>query len=209
MAKDKEETKDVPKSIVKGATDSGGDLWVTKTVEYRDEPAIAQAITSSKKFKIDLSLITELSGYFPHLDDGENAVKSIRGPSDLGVGLEVADRMLTTKDRASYIILVYENYKGKLERLHSIVHSHLLSKKELMALKNDAQRKSVVSITCPEIEDRLSRVNRVLDAAHRVVNNTNQSYNILKTQVEIIKEMMYEAGLSNATRKSSNLASDL
>jgi len=181
-------------------------IWAARVVDYREEPAISAAIASSKKFRVDLSLIKELSGYFPHLDRGEKRVKSIRGPADLGHGLEVADEMLTTKDRANYILLTYENYKGKLERLHSIVQAHLISKKEVMVLKNDAQRKAIVSLTCPEVEEKISRVKRVLDAAQRVVNNTNQTYNILKTQVEIIKEMMYEAGLSNANRKREKLA---
>lgn len=181
-------------------------FWAAKVVDYREEPAIAKAIASSLKFKIDITLVRELSGYFPHLDQGERKLKSIRGPADLDRGLEVADEMLTTKDRANYILLTYENYKGKLERLLSIVQSHLFSKKEVLNLKNDSQRKAIVSLTCPEIEDRLSRVNRVMDAAQRVVHNTNQSYNILKTQVDIIKEMMYEGGLSNANRKRVTLA---
>lgn len=181
-------------------------FWAAKVVDYREEPAIAKAIASALKFKIDLSLVRELSLYFPHLDSEERKLKSIRGPADLDIGLEVADGMLTTKDRANFILLTYENYKGKLERLLSIVQSHLFSKKEVLQLKNDAQRKAIISLTCPEIEDRLSKVNRVMLAAQRVVHNTNQTYNILKTQVEIIKEMMYEGGLSNVNRKRVKLA---
>ena len=180
--------------------------WAAKVVEYREEPAIARSIASASKFKIDISLVKELSMYFPHLDREERKLKTIRGPADLDRGLEVADEMLTTKDRANYILLTYENYNGKLERLLSIVQSHLFSKKEVLQLKNDAQRKAIISLTCPEIEDRLSKVNRVMDAAQRVIQNTNQTYNILKTQVEIIKEMMYEGGLSNANRKREKLA---
>lgn len=182
------------------------DFWAARVVVYREEEAIAAAIASSKKFKVDMSLLRELKGYFPHLDNGERKLKTIRGPADLDRGLEVADKMLTTKDRANYILLVYENYKGKLERLHSIVQANLLAKREVLNLKNEAQRKAIVSLTCPEIEDRLSRVSRILDAAQRVVQNTNQTYNILKTQVEIIKEMMYEAGLTGATRRGGKLA---
>jgi hypothetical protein len=177
-------------------------IWTVRVIDYREEPAISAAIASAKKFKVDLSLVKELSGYFPHLDDEERKLKSIRGPADLGRGLEVADEMLYIKDRASYIVLIYENYKGKLERLHSIVHSHLLSKPEVMSLKNDAQRKAIVSMTSPEIEEKLSRVGRVLSSASRVVHNINQTYSILRTQVEIVKEMMYEAGLSKTARRS-------
>lgn len=187
--------------VAKQADEEPENFWTARVVEYREDAAIAAAVASSQKFKIDMTLIRELKTYFPHLEMGERKVKKIRGPADLGRGLDVANEMLTTKDRANHILLVYENYKGKLERLHSIVQAHLFSKKEVMALKNDAQRKAIVSLTCPEIEDRLSRVNRVSDAAQRVVQNTNQTYNILKIQVEIIKEMMYEAGLSNANRK--------
>lgn len=185
------------------------DVWLVRVSEYREEPVIEKAVNSAKKFKIDLSLVKELATYFPHLDGDERQVKQIRGPADLGVGLEVADKMLVIKDRASHIILVNENYQGRLERLHSIVRSHVLSKREVMSLKNDAQRSAIVALVCPEIEERISRVKRVLDAAHRVVSNTNQSYNILKTQVEIIKEMMYEAGLTKAVRNRPKLSEQL
>ena len=180
--------------------DEHPNFWSARVVEYRDEEAIAQAIASASKVKVDLSLIKELRTYFPHLKEGEKEVKSIRGPADLGRGLDAAEYMLYTKDRANYIILTYENYKGRLERLQSIVRSSLFSKREIQGLKNEAQRGSIVELTAPEIEDKLSKVKRVLGAAKLVVTNTNQSYNILKTQVEIIKEMMYEAGLTKAMR---------
>ena len=57
-------------------------FWAAKVVEYREEPAIALAVASARKFKTDLSLIKELSMYFPHLDNGERKLKSIRGRSE-------------------------------------------------------------------------------------------------------------------------------
>lgn len=174
------------------------DFWLVRVEGYRSEPAVAKAISSALKIKIDTSLIRELKTFFPHLASDEKKVKQIRGPADLDAGLEVADKMLAIKDRASNIILVHENYQGALERLHSIVRAHVLSKKEVMGLKNDSQRNAVLSLVCPEIEERLSRTSRVLAAAHRVVSNTNQTYNILRVQVEIIREILYNSGLTKS-----------
>lgn len=183
------------------ADEDFSNFWASRVVEYRDEETISNAIDSATKFKIDMSLIKELRGYFPHLSKGEKSAKTIRGPADLIRGLEASEEMLYIKDRANFIILNYENYKGRLERLESIVRSSLLAKREVLALKNEAQRSAILELTAPEIAEKLSRTKRILAAATRVVSNINQSYNILKTQVEIIKEMMYEAGLTKAVNQ--------
>tara|TARA_R100001132_G_C3257853_1_gene82923 strand:- start:30 stop:602 length:573 start_codon:yes stop_codon:yes gene_type:complete len=182
--------------------------WTVKVSEYREDPVVEASLRSAKKFKADLSLIKELSGYFPYMEDADTSIRQIQGPADLSVGLEVSARLLSIKDRSSYISLVYTNHKSKLERLHSIVRSHLFSKREVMGLKNDAQRQSIVSLTCPEIEDALIRISRILDAAQRVVLNANQSFNILRVQVDILKELRYEAGLTKAMR-GQKLATEL
>lgn len=186
---------------------SSDNWWSSRIVDYREEPCIEHALASAKKFKFDMSTITELQTYFPHLETEDQKVRQIRGPADLSIGLEVADRMLHMKDRASHIITINENFKGSLERLHSIVRSHLFSKKEVMGLKNDAQRQSIVSLTCPEVESRLSKAGRILDTATRVVSNINQSYNILKLQVDILTQLRYEGGLTKSLSK--NLSRDL
>ena len=183
-------------------------FWSARVLEYREEDAIANSIASASKIRVDLSLIKELRRYFPHLDKGDKNVKTIRGPADLPRGLDAAEEMLYIKDRSNYILLVYENYKGRLERLQSIVRSTLLAKREIQGLKNEGQRNAILELTIPEVEENLSRVKRVLSAATRIVSNTNQSYNILKTQVDIIKEMMYEAGLTKAVKRGGEKLSD-
>lgn len=183
-------------------TDDG--IWQARVVSYRDEPAIETAITTVKKkaFTPDTTLISELNTSFPFLREQDETARTIRGPSDLAVGLAVASKLQSLKDRAAEITLRYDNIRGRLERLHDIVRTNLFLKKEVILLKNDAQRIAVVSLTCPEIEERLSAVRRILAAAELVTKNVNQSYNILRLQTDIVKEMMYEAGLAKSMRGS-------
>ena len=184
-------------------TDPSDDgIWQARVSQYRDEPVIESAITTAgkKNFKPDLTLISELNNSFPFLREQEESARTIRGPADLNRGLEVASRLQAIKDRAAEVTLQYDNMRGKLERLHDIVRTNVFMKKEVILLKNDPQRSAVVSMTCPEIEDRLSSVKRVLAAAELVTKNVNQSYNILRLQIDIVREMMYEGGLSKAMR---------
>jgi len=180
-------------------------LWQARSEGYRAEPVIQSAIRSSCKrnMKPDTSLITELHSYFPFLREKEESSRTIRGPADLNRGLSVAAELQAIKDRTAELILSYDNMRGRLERLHDVVKSTLFLKKEVILLKNDAQRNAVVSITCPEIEDRLSAVKRILSAAETVSKNVNQSFNILKLQVDIVKEMMYEGGLTKALKNGN------
>lgn len=178
------------------------DIWQARVSQYRLEPAIAGAIVSATKkgLKPDTSLISELHGCFPFLRQQEEGARTIRGPADITRGLAVAAELQAIKDRSAEITLMYDNVRGKLERLHDTVSTNLLVKKEVILLKNDSQRSAVVSLTCPEIEDSLSAVRRILAASETVTKNVNQSFNILKLQVEMVKEMMYEGGLSKAMR---------
>ncbi len=177
-------------------------IWQARVSQYRDEPAIERAILTAKKssFKPDTSLISELHNSFPYLREQEENARTIRGPADLNRGLAVSAELQAIKDRAAEVTLRYDNIRGKLERLHDIVRTNIFLKKEVMLLKNDPQRLAVVAMTCPEIEDRLSAVKRILAAAETVTKNVNQSYNILKLQVEIVREMMYEGGLAKVTK---------
>lgn len=183
-------------------TDIDTDIWQVRVSQYRDEPAIEAAILSVRKksFKPDTSLISELHNSFPFLREKEEQARTIRGPSDLNRGLAVAAELQSLKDRAAEITLTHDNVRGKLERLRDIIHVNVFLKKEVILLKNDAQREAVVTMVCPEIEDRLSAVKRILSAAETVTKNVNQSYNILKLQIDIVREMMYEGGLAKAMR---------
>lgn len=178
------------------------DIWHVRANSYRSEPAIESSISAmtKKSFQPDISLISELHNSFPFLRVQDEDSRTIRGPADLVRGLAVAAELQAIKDRAAEITLSYNNVRGRIERLYDIVKTNVLIKKEVMALKNDQQRTAVVSLVCPEIEDRLAEVNRVLSAADTITRNVNQSYNILKLQVDIVKEMMYEGGLTKAIR---------
>lgn len=178
------------------------DIWHVRANSYRGEPAIEASISAmdKKSFKSDLTLISELHECFPFLRTQDEDSRTIRGPADLNRGLAVAAELQAIKDRAAEITLSYDNVRGRIERLYDIVKTNVLIKKEVMALKNDQQRSAVVSLCCPEIEDRLADVKRVLAAAETVTRNVNQSYNILKLQIEIVREMMYEGGLAKAMR---------
>ena len=180
------------------------DIWHARAIAYREEPAIEAAIVTvlKKGFKTDTSLIAELHGCFPFLRQQDEDARTIRGPADLTRGLAVAAELQAIKDRSAEVTLSHDSIRGRIERLHDVVRTHVFLKKEVMALKNDAQRNAVVSLTCPEIEDRLSAVKRVLSAADTVTRNVNQSYNILKLQIDIVKEMMYEGGLSKTIKEN-------
>lgn len=182
------------------ASDDG--LWQVRVSQYRDEPAIAAAITTSCKrgFKPDTSIISELQASFLFLREHDDNSRAIRGPADLSRGLEVSSKLQALKDRAAEITLRYDNIRGRLERLHDVVRTNLFMKKEILLLKNDPQRLAVVSMTCPEIEGRLSAVKRILSSAELVTKNVNQSYNILRLQIDIVREMMYEGGLGKAMK---------
>jgi len=176
--------------------------WQTLALEYREAPAIQIALTSSSKprLKADLSLIRELSHAFPFLREEDKATMSIRGPSDLSRALGTASELQSLKDRAAEITLIYSNMLSHLERLRDVINTHVLLQPEVLKMKNAGQRTAIVSLVCPDLDDRLSRVKRVLSAASTVSKNINQSYNILKLQIEVVKEMMYEGGLTNVGR---------
>lgn len=178
------------------------EIWESRVSMYRMEPDIANAIAkaSKKTFNVDPSLINELGNSFPFLRNQDEDIRIIRGPSDLNRGLAVAAELQALKDRAAEITLRVGDVRSRLERLKDVVRIHVFLKKEVVALKNDAQRNAVVSLTCPEIENPLSLAVRVLEAAELVTKNVNQSYNILRVQVDIIKEMMYEGGLGKAQK---------
>lgn len=180
------------------------DIWHARSLTYRNDPAIESSIVAvaKKAFHVDLTLIKELHACFPFLREEDESSRAIRGPADLTRGLAVAGRLQAIKDRSAEITLTHDNIRGRLERLHDVVRSVVFLKKEVMALKNDAQRSAVVSLTCPEIEDCLADVKRVLAAADTVTRNVNQSYNILKLQIDIVKEMMYEGGLAKSMREN-------
>ena len=186
------------------------DIWSTRILEYREEPAIAAAIESAMKngLKSDLSLIKEFSRAFPFLREVDKNTQAIRGPADLQRSLGTASEIQSLKDRAAEVTLLYGNMLSRLERLRDIVHTVVILKPDVMKLRNDSQRNAVVSMVCPGIDDRVSRVKRVLAAASVVSKNINQSFNILKLQIDIVKEMMYEAGLARAST-SPNKVSDL
>lgn len=178
------------------------DIWQVRATSYRSEPAVEASLAqmTKKSFQPDLTLISELHDCFPFLRTQDEDSRTIRGPADLTRGLAVAAELQAIKDRAAEITLSYDNIRARIERLYDIIKTNVLIKKEVMALKNDQQRNAVVSLCCPEVENRLADVKRVLSAAETVTRNVNQSYNILKLQIDIVKEMMYEGGLSKAIR---------
>ena len=180
------------------------DIWHARTIEYRSEPAIETSIMAMAKesFKVDLTLISEMHECFPFLRTQDEDARTIRGPADLTRGLAVAAELQAIKDRAAEVTLSYDNLRARIERLYDIVKTNVMLKKEVISLKNDQQRSAVVSLCCPEIEDQLSKVKRVLSSADTVTRNVNQSYNILKLQIDIVKEMMYEGGLAKTLREN-------
>lgn len=197
--------KDKPPKI-----DSTSDVWQVRVSEYREEPVVASTLSLVPRLKVDMSIMRELREFFPHLEDENQSVQHIRGPADFAVGLSASGRMLAIKDRVAFITMTYEDYKHRAERMHTVIKSHLTTKKEFLSLKNEGQRSAIVSLVARELEDLQSKLNRVLSACHLVTKNLNVSYNMLRMQVDIVKEMRYEAGLTRAVTNSGGpLAKDL
>lgn len=178
-------------------------VWELRISVLRKEPTVEAAIrvaTTKSGLHADLSLIRELSTCFPFLREEEEEIRTIRGPADLTRALEIASKLQAIKDRSAEISLQHNNMRGKLERLYDAAESTILLDRDVVTLRNESQRHAVVNRTIPEIVDALSNVKRVLDASDAVTKNVNQSYNILKLQVEVIREMMYQGGLTKALK---------
>ena len=181
---------------------ASSDLWQLRIAQYREEPIISAVLKTVPKFEVDTSLMKELRTFFPHLEEGDLSVRQIRGPADFEAGLSASGRMLAIKDRVASITMAYEDYKIRAERLHTVIRSHISTKKEFLSLKNEAQRSAIVSLAARELEALQTKIHRILSACHLVTKNLNTSYNMLKMQVDIVKEMRYEAGLTRAVSGS-------
>ena len=178
--------------------------WEDRVEGYRQEPVVRKVLDllEKKSLSIDLSCIKECHGYLPFLREKDSAVRQINGPDDFDRIIDLVNELNVLKDRVSSILLRYRDVKSRLERGRDLVRHHITLKREVIsALKNENQRVALLGQIMPEMEDRICECDRVIGAADTVYKSLNQTYNLLKIQVEAMSQMFYQAGLSNVENK--------
>jgi hypothetical protein len=179
------------------------DIWVQRIVRYRMEepiPTVLAQITKPR-FVLDNTIETELKGYFIFVQKSELKPRGIRGPADYETALQVFEEVQTIKDRIAEILLTYKRINDDLERLWDVARVHIMLKPEVASAKSDAVRLAVVARTVPELEDIMARTKSYVESAELMIKNLNKTYDILATQVDTIKQMVYWRSLSLPTDK--------
>jgi archaellum component FlaC len=185
---------------------SDTESWALLIPKYRnEEPIVTILQTISKpRFVIDSSIETELKNYFIFVQKGELKPRSIRGPADYETALEIFEEIQTIKDRVSEMQLTYASINNDLERLWELAKAHIILKPEIVSAKSDTIRLAVLTKTISELEEVKKKVATHLKSTEILTKNLNQTYNIVHSQVETIKQMVYWRSLTLPTDKQSN-----
>jgi hypothetical protein len=185
---------------------SDEDSWAIRVSKYRTEEPIKNIleIVTKPKFVVDKTIETELKNYFIFVQKGELKPRSIRGPADYETALEIFEEIQTIKDRAAEIQLTYASIISDLERLWEIARAHIILKPEIASAKSDTIRYAVLSKTISELESIKSEMASHLKSAELLTKNLNQTYNIINSQVETVKQMVYWRSLTLPTDRPSN-----
>jgi RNAse (barnase) inhibitor barstar len=185
------------------------DVWVLRIARYRAEEPIPTVLAQINKprFVLDNTIETELKGYFIFSQKAEDKPRSIRGPADLEVALQVFEEVQMIKDRVCEILMISQRISKDLERLWDVARVHIVLKPEVASAKSDAVRLAVVARTVPELEDIMSKVKTNVTSSELLVKNLNKTYDIMAAQVDTIKQMMYwrNLALPNAGEKPTSL----
>lgn len=179
--------------------------WVIRIAKYRtEEPIVTILETVTKpRFVIDKTVDTELKNYFIFIKNSEMKPRSVRGPADYQTALEIFEEIQMVKDRVAEIQLTYAGINNDLERLWEIAKTHIILKPEIAGAKSDTIRYAVLSKVVSELEDLRTAVGNQLKSAEILTKNLNQTYNIMNSQVETIKQLVYWRSLTLPTDKSS------
>lgn len=178
--------------------DAEPDIWTLRIQRYRTEepiPTVLDAVTKPR-FVFDKTIETELKGYFIFIQKTEQKPRGIRGPGDLETALHIFEEIQTVKDRVGEILLTYRRIQDDLERLWDTARVYILTKPEVANAKSESVRLSIVSRTVAEVEDALALAKSYVTASELLTRNLNKSYDILASQVDTIKQMMYWRSLS-------------
>lgn len=181
------------------------DPWIMRVIKYRGEEPITTILSKvvQPRYVLDNSIETELRGYYIFLQNSEERPKSIRGPADYETALRVFDEVQTIKDRVSEILLVYTRITYDLDRMWDICKTHIILKPEVASAKSDTVRMAVIAKTVPELEDLLAKTKSNVASAELLTKNLNKTYEVLATQVDTIKQMMYWRSLALPNEKPS------
>lgn len=181
--------------------------WTLKIAKYRTEEPIVSILEAVQKprFVIDKSLETELKNYFIFVQKSELKPRSIRGPADYSTALEVFEEVQTVKDRVAEIHLTYTSINNDLDRLFEIARTYIILKPEVAGAKSDTIRQAVLSKTVSELEDIRSNITSLLKSSEILTKNLNQTYNVLNSQVETVKQMVYWRSLTLPNDTKSNV----
>ena len=179
--------------------------WTIKVAKYRtEEPIVTILETVTKpRFVIDKTVETELKNYFIFVQKAELKPRSVRGPADYSTALEVFEEIQMIKDRVAEIQLTYSSISNDLERLWEIAKAHIILKPEVASAKSDTIRHAILSKVVSELEDLRSTVSGQLKSAEILGKNLNQTYNVMNSQVETIKQMVYWRSLTLPTDNKS------
>lgn len=173
--------------------DAEPDVWTLRVSRYRTEepiPTILEQI-NKPRFVLDKTLETELKGYFIFSQKSEQKPRGIRGPADYETALHIFEEIQVVKDRVGEILLTYKRIQDDLEHLWDTARVYILTKPEVAGAKSESVRLAIVSRTVPELEDLLSGVKSYVTAAELLTRNLNKTYDILATQVDTVKQMVY------------------
>ncbi len=170
-------------------------------IKFRIEQPIPTIIKTANKVPLDESIKVELKKY---LLFSKNDIKHIVGPEDYDTLLNLFDTVQRNKDRVSEIYLNYLSLKKDFKDLYNIAYNFLWLKPEVMSLKNDNQRFVIVAQTIPEVVTKQKEIEVVINMAEHVLQNLNNTFNILKEQSIAVQKKMYWCGLTLPDKKMEN-----
>lgn len=182
------------------------DSWALLIPKYRNEEPIITILQTINKprFVLDSTIEIELKNYFIFIQKGELKPRSIRGPADYVTALEIFEEIQTIKDRVSEMQLTFTSIYNDLDRLYELAKAHIILKPEVANAKSETVRMSVVTKTVSELEEVKKKVGTYLKSTELLIKNLNQTYNIVWSQVETIKQMVYWRSLTLPTDKVTN-----
>ncbi len=168
--------------------------WSERILAYKNEEPIVTILAAVNRpgFVIDDSIHKELQGYFLFIQkEGTKVPRSILGPGDYPTISRILDDLQPVKDRAAEVLMAFTKTKNDLRRLHDLGRNHLILKSEVINLKNEAMRTAVVAQTLHELEIALSKVEAIIESAEILIKTSNQTYNIVDSQLEAVKQSVY------------------
>jgi hypothetical protein len=181
--------------------------WALRITQYRNEEPIITILDTVRKPKFvpDPSVEIELKSYFLFIQKNESKHKSIRGPADYDTAFEIFEELQVKKDRVAEILLTYQRISSDLDRLRDVAKDHIILKREVLNARSEAVRMAIVARTIPELDDLIANINAIIQSAEILTKNMNKTYDILHTQVDTVKQVMYWRNIALPSTEKSSL----